>query len=248
MKKAIIISLIVILCMSQSVFAGSTLDEVLNSPEINEEQGFETEGSTPSSRNPVYNENKGFIDGIKNAGDLSADIEGAAIVTDSVKQVVAFIVQILAYSITILLALRVALDIMFISLPFARTMLGNGHQGNAQAGAGGGMVGMGGMSGGMGGGMGGQGNMALSNQQQASSSSKIQWVSNAALNSVEGEKTVGPDGKSVSPFNLYMKDMIIVLILVPVLLTLAVTGALTNIGFIAAQVLVNTLAKIGNML
>ena len=76
----------------------------------------------------------------------------------------------------------------------------------------------------------------------------MQWVSNAALNAVAGENIVGPDGKAVSPFKLYIKDMIVVLILVPILITLAVTGALTSLGFVIAQVVVDGIAKIGSMI
>jgi cytochrome c oxidase assembly factor CtaG len=93
---------------------------------------------------------------------------------------------------------------------------------------------MGGMQNGMmGGGMGMsnmQGNqMAMQNQPARG---RIQWVSNAALNAVATESTVGPDGKANGPFKTYIKDMVVVLVLTPVLLVLALTGVLADLGFV----------------
>ena len=42
--------------------------------------------------------------------------------------------------------------------------------------------------------------------------------------------------------------MIVVLIIVPILITLAVTGALTNLGFTLAQLIVEGISKIGGMI
>ena len=140
--------------------------------------------------------------------------------------------------------------------------MGNGYLGNPQAGAGGIPNSMGMAGGGMGmqsagmnrmggmGGMGMQGNMSpmTSPEQQPNASGRIQLVSNAALNAVAGENTVGADGKAVSPFKLYIKDMIVVLIIVPILITLVVTGALTNLGFTLAQLIVEGISKIGGMI
>jgi len=97
----------------------------------------------------------------------------------------------------------------------------------------GGMAGMhGGMAGMHGGMVGGamQGNqMAMQNQPARG---RIQWVSNAALNAVATESTVGPDGKANGPFKTYIKDMVVVLVLTPVLLVLAFTGVLADLGFV----------------
>ena len=66
---------------------------------------------------------------------------------------------------------------------------------------------------------------------------RIQWVSNAALNAAAAESVVGPDGKAVSPFKAYMKDMTVVLVITPVLLVLAISGALTDLGFLFVYLL-----------
>ena len=218
-----------------------------------------TQGTTSSDQS--------FLDGMSNSTDLSADTVGATAVTAPMKKYVTFVVQVLAYAATSLLALRVVIDLLFIGIPFLRKFLANGYMGNAQAGAGGMPNGMGGGMqggmGGMGGGMGGMGGMGMHNRMggmggmggmqggmggmgmgggqqgmggpqqsgQQQMMGKIQWVSNAALNAIAGETTVGPDGHEVSPFKVYIKDMVVVLILVPVLLTLTITGVLTTLGF-----------------
>ena len=288
MRRTITLILAVLLALSSTeiiALGTDSLDDVLNNVEQQEQvQQEQVENSTGTNNNTdenkvdTYNKNKGFIDGLNKAADVSADVEGVENVTAGAKTAVAFVVQIIAYLITILLALRVVLDLMYIALPFTRTFLGNGYMGNAQAGAGGmpnsmsmggwggmGMGGMGGIGGryggryGMGGmsGMGGMGmgmaggmnaGVGMGAGQQPNVIGRIQWVSNAALNAVAGENIVGPDGKAVSPFKLYIKDMIVVLILVPILITLAVTGALTSLGFVIAQVVVDGIAKIGSMI
>lgn len=106
-----------------------------------------------------------------------------------------------------------------------------------------GMNRMGGM-GAMGGGMGATPGM----NQQGNMLGRVQWVSNAALNAVASESTVGPDGKGNSPFKTYIHDMVIVLIMVPVLLVLAATGALTSLGFMLGNLLCDAIASIGDML
>lgn len=268
MKRFITLIMAIILtlsCMTVVAFGDNSLDDVLNKVEQTEQQVETktdttaiTENKKPS--NGVYDKNKRFINGLNKAADVSAEVEGVSSVTSGAKTAVAFVVQILAYCVTILLALRVVLDLAFITIPFTRTFLGNGYMGNSQAGAGGipNSMGMGGMGmgrryggmGGMGPGMAGgmNGGMGMGAGQQPNVTGRIQWVSNAALNAVAGENVVGPDGKAVSPFKLYVKDMVVVLIIVPILITLAVTGALTSLGFVIAQLIVDGLGKTGNMI
>ena len=272
MRRLITLIMAVILtlsCMTVVAFGDDSLDDVLNKVEQTEQQvetetdrTATTENKEPS--NDVYDKNRSFIDGLNKAADVSAEVEGVSGVTSGAKTAVAFVVQILAYCITILLALRVVLDLVFIALPFTRTFLGNGYMGNSQAGAGGipnsmGMGGMGmgghyggryggmgmGMNPGMAGGM--NAGMGMGAGQQPNVTGRIQWVSNAALNAVAGENVVGPNGKAVSSFELYVKDMVVVLVIVPILITLAVTGALTSLGFVIAQLIVDGLGKICNM-
>lgn len=216
-----------------------------------------------------------FISGLNEASDLTADIEGTKEATEWLRVIASWIVQVVSYGITAFLAVRVVLDLAYISLPFLRGILANGYVGNAQAGAGGipnSMAGgMNGMAGGMNG-MNGMMNRGMMNggygmnrmnsmaggmngmpgganmNDQGSMIGRIQWVSNAALNAVSSESTVGPDGKANSPFKTYIKDMVIVLVTVPVLLILAATGALTSLGFFLGGLLCDVIANIGNMM
>ena len=169
-----------------------------------------------------------------------------------------------------LLAVRVVLDLAYIGLPFTRSFLGNGYSGAAaaqgQPGMGGPGMGMGGPGMGMGGygmnrmGMGGMGGYGMNRMgmggygaggnpnQTGQMMGKIQWVSNAALIAAEQEGQMTPDGKHTGPLKSYMKNMIVVLVLVPVLLVLAATGALTQLGLTIGEILVDTIAMVGDMI
>lgn len=214
-----------------------------------------------------------FIGSLQGATDLTGHQSVVENAKPVMNKVASIIVQLLSYLITIGLTVRVVLDLTYIVLPFTRSFLSNGYMGNAQAGAGGmpnqamgGMGGMGGMSGGMGmggygmrggmgmGGMGGmnrgmaqQGMQGGMNNQNMSRMGEIQWVSNAALNAVAAESGTGPDGKAVSPFKLYIKDMTVIMILTPVLLVLALTGTLTDLGFLLGDVICAGISSIGGM-
>jgi hypothetical protein len=201
-----------------------------------------------------------------------ADVEGVSTVTSGAKTIAAFIVQVLSYCIIAFLAVRVLLDLTYIAIPFTRTFLANGYTGQAQSsgqGTYGNMNGMGmntGMSGGMSGGYGmrrgygmsggmtgmnGSNNIAGQNAMVNRNSGmvgNIQFVSNAALNAVASESTIGPDGKSQSAFKIYSKDMMVTLIIVPVLIILAATGAITQLGLVLGNYIVEGFSKIGGML
>ena len=121
----------------------------------------------------------------------------------------------------------------------------------------GGMGGMGmrsgyGMNRGMGmGGMGGIGGMGMQGQSQMGATpamGRVQWISSAALNAAAAENVLGPDGKSVNPLKKYVGDMVVVLVVTPILLVLAVSGALTSLGFLLGDLLAKAVSNIGNML
>ena len=218
-----------------------------------------------------------YLESIKQATDLSGPSAGAERVNNGITKVASFIVQILAYFITAFLVVRVVLDLTYICIPFTRSFLANGYGGNAQAGGGGmGMqqpgMGMGGMGmnsgmgmGGMGMGMGmggmrggygmnrmGMGGMGMGGMQGSAPGAnpamgRVQWISTAALNAVAAESVVGQDGKPVSPLGSYAKDMVVVLVITPILLTLAITGVLTDLGFLLGQLITNAVAGIGTM-
>lgn len=117
--------------------------------------------------------------------------------------------------------------------------MGMGMRGGYGMGRMGGM-GMGGMQGGM---MGQQGQMGASPAM-----GRIQWVSSAALNAVAAESMPGPDGTPQSAFKVYTKEMIVVLVITPILLTLAITGVLTNLGFLIGDVIAKGITSIGGMI
>lgn len=240
-----------LVCLSVNVFAtdepAPTLDEVISGSQDDQSGG-------------------NMVSELEGAADMSDPAVGIESVTSGIKEVASYVIQILSYAVIILLVLRVVLDITYIGLPFVRSFLANGYQGNAQAGAGGapnsamtgGMPGFGGIAGMHGAGSMGMGGMQGMNQMNSmnqsvvsnntSNGSKVQLVSNAAMNAVAAESSIGPDGKAVSPFKMYVKDMIVVLILVPVLLTLAITGALTDLGFFIGSLLVELIEGIGSMI
>lgn len=274
-----------IFSMSTLAFAaeeGTSLDDVINNNSQQTQIETKTSGTTSDGDKQISDreqKNQNFIAGINKAADLSGQVDGVEEATSGLRFVAAWVVQVLAYGLTVLLAVRVMLDLTYIGLPFTRSFLANGYAGNAQAGAGGmpnsmqggpgmGMGGMGGMGMGggyggryggmggmgmggmgMGGGMGMQGGMQPANMNQGNNiAGRIQWVSNAALNAVAGESTVDPSGKPVGPFKRYMKDMVVVLVMVPILITLAVTGTLTSLGFLIGDLLVDAISGIGDML
>ena len=121
--------------------------------------------------------------------------------------------------------------------------MGGGY--GMRGGMGMGMNRMGGMSGGMGGMQ--QGMQGGMNNQNMSRMGETQWVSNAALNAVAAESQPGPDGKAVSPFKLYIKDMTVIMVLTPILLALALTGTLTDLGFLLGDVICAGINSIGGM-
>jgi hypothetical protein len=257
------------LTMTSMTANADSLDDVISGNGDSTVQEYDTSGESGGSNNgedllggaigdingDTDNEN---VNRMKDATKLDGHDPNADKVNQGLKKVISFIVQILSYAATLLLVLRVLLDIIYISIPFSRAILANGYAGSAQAAGQNGMQGgMGGMSGGMGMGgmnrMGGmQGGMGMGQPQgQAGASSalgRIQWVSTAALNAAEAEKTVGPDGKAINPLKLYAKDMTIILVLAPLLLVLAVTGVLTRLGILIGTALANFIDGIGNMI
>lgn len=221
--------------------------------------------------------NAQIINEIKSANNLDGTSSGASKINLGIKKVASFIVQVISYFITAFLVVRILLDICYIVLPFTRKWLANGYMGNVQAGVGmadgagmgmNGMNGMGGMGmrGGMGmngmgmGGMGmgrgmgmrgGMNGMGMSGQGMQGANplpGRIQWVSTAALNAVAAESCGGVDGVPDSPLKVYVKDMVPVLILTPILLVLAITGALQNLGFLIGDLLANAISQAGGML
>ena len=289
MKKVLltVLTSVMLLTLPVTTVHASSLDDVVNGTtqesnettvgQSNESNSNTSTGSSQSSSS--YTSADEYIENTKNAADLTAvDTAGADKVNDGIRTVAAFIVRILSYFLTAFLVVRVILDLVYIALPFTRSILSNGYAGNPAAGgsgigmqqpgmggmgmgAGMGGMGMGGM-GGMGGygmrggygmnrmGMGGMGGMGMQQGQMGASPAmgRVQWVSSAALNAVAAEQMPGPDGKPQSALKAYAKDMMVVLIITPILLTLAITGVLTNLGFLIGDVIAKGITSISGML
>lgn len=216
-----------------------------------------------------------IIEDLGKAADMSEVSPAVAKTASGLHKAVSFVVQLICYALTVGLSLRCALDLLYIGVPIFRSFLANGHVGNPQAGAGGmpgqgmmggfggfgyglgtgfgtGFGGYGGYGGygryglgGYGGMYGGLGAMGQGQPGMPGLLGKIQFVSNAALNAVAAETTLGPDGKPVSPLKVYAKDMIVILIAVPILITLAVTGVLTQFGFMIGDIVTGAISSIG---
>lgn len=277
MKKVLLTLLtsIMLLTLPVTTVYASSLDDVVSetSPESSSSSSSDS-SSVSSSKSKIPMTADEYIANTKDAADLTnVDTKGASKVNEGIKTVAAFIVKILSYFLTAFLVVRVLLDLVYIALPFTRSMLSNGYAGNAAAG-GAGMGGMGGMGspmGGMGGmgmggmgmgmrggygmnrmGMGGMGmggaGMGGSQMGASPAMGRVQLVSTAALNSVASENMPGPDGRPQSALKAYAKDMAVTLVITPVLLVLAITGVLSNLGFLLGDVIARGIASIGNMI
>lgn len=281
MKKVLLTLLtsIMLLTLPVTTVYASSLDDVVSetSPESSSSSSSDSSSdssSVSSSKSKIPMTADEYIANTKDAADLTnVDTKGASKVNEGIKTVAAFIVKILSYFLTAFLVVRVLLDLVYIALPFTRSMLSNGYAGNAAAG-GSGMGGMGGMGspmGGMGGmgmggmgmgmrggygmnrmGMGGMGmggaGMGGSQMGASPAMGRVQLVSTAALNSVASENMPGPDGRPQSALKAYAKDMAVTLVITPVLLVLAITGVLSNLGFLLGDVIARGIASIGNMI
>lgn len=151
---------------------------------------------------------------------------------------------------------------------------GNTQQANIGVGAGGFQPGGGTMPGGLGyggyGGFGGGGmfsrfgggfrrpfggdpyntgmNQGIMGNNLQNAQGRIQLVSNAALNAVVIGGVSDMEGDRVNPIKTYAKDMFQVLIIVPLLLTLAVTGVLPQVGFVIGDYIVEGIKSFGGSL
>lgn len=290
MKKVLltVLTSVMLLTLPVTTVHASSLDDVVNSTTQESNEATVGQNNEPSSNTSTsssqssssYTSADEYIENTKNAADLTTvDTAGADKVNDGIRTVAAFIVRILSYFLTAFLVVRVILDLVYIALPFTRSILSNGYAGNPAAGGSGmgmqqpgmGGMGMGAGIGGMGmGGMGmggygmrggygmnrmgmggmGMGGMGMQQGQMGASPAmgRVQWISSAALNAVAAEQMPGPDGKPQSALKAYAKDMMVVLIITPVLLTLAITGVLTNLGFLIGDVIAKGITSIGGMI
>lgn len=195
-----------------------TLDEV-----INQNQQAETSSINGSTSISGYVSSDDYINSLKGATSLTeerSDIVDK--VNSATNRAVSIVVQILAYAIVAGLTLRVLIDLAYIAIPFMRKALSS-EAGQAQQ---------------------MQGNMYTQQQQgnmQQGNKTKIQWISNAAMMAVASEQN------GMNPYKVYVKDMVIILVVTPLLLILTVTGVLTNLGFLLGDVIIKAIGSFGSL-
>ncbi|MBD5508849.1 MAG: hypothetical protein HDR05_12600 [Lachnospiraceae bacterium] len=197
--------------------------------------------------------NSDYIEYMKDATNLSEPSQAASKINDFTSKIASFIINVVAYFITAFLAVRVLMNLCYVAIPFTRSILSNGYQGNAQAngnpmgqqnGVGGaGQLGM--NNGGM------YNNMNMQGQGQGQvtpASGRMQLISSEALNAVAAEAVMNPNGKPNSAIKVYAKSTVNILVLTSLLIVLAISGALTNLGFLLGEIISRGISSIGNML
>ena len=255
-----------------------SLDEVITEQQTQADQADQpgqpsqdtnSTNTTSTTNTPDTLYNKSFIQGLNEAADLSPEVEGTSKIIAPLRYGVAFVVQVLAFIIITGMALSVVLDLTYLAVTPLRSVLSNGYSGSAlpagqQASVQPGGFQPGGFpslynfkqgpTSGFGppqtqAGLPGAMNPGQPGQPNNGPGGRIQLVSKAALDAAANEGTIDPNtSKTRGLISLYMKGMGLKLILIPVLLILVVTGSLTNLGFVVADVLVAVIRLLGEML
>lgn len=274
-KRLILVAIIgSIMSLSTTYAYADTLDEIINQQEVDYSSKGDKNGSTKKeTSNSNSNKDKGNlgdgaylndsqIDSVRDAANLSESSPQAVKINNAIKKGSSLAVQVMSYFIVALLIVRILLDIGYIALPFIRPLLNKGYNGQQQGAMGQtGMMGTqnpfgGGFSGGFGNspfsqrGYGMSGMNGLAGQQAGVQTAigKSPLVSMSAVKAVDSEAQLGPDGKTVSPLRMYAKDMVVVLVLVPLFIILAMTGALQNLGFLLGEVIARAIGGLSGMI
>lgn len=206
----------------------------------------------PTQSGGSYGEVEDIANALGANNYLDVQSKEAVEAANTVNRWVTPFIQLMVYAITVLTVIRVLIDLLYVVFPPCRHILANGRIGNA---ASQGPANLGASGGGGFGGFGGMNNYglaqansmnnaAINNAQAAGASTQIQWVSQAALNAVASESSVGPDGKANRAIKAYWKDMSVLLVLTPILLVLAVTGILGKLGIFIANIIVGLIETI----
>ena len=171
-----------------------------------------------------------YINGLQQIDLTQTPDSQAAQIVNGVNSMIyktqSFIVQIIAYALTVMLTLRTLFDLMYIAIPFSRSPIDriSGIQGGS-------MNGMGTMGGQSFGGQSGQFNQPPA---ATSGATKVQLISDEARAAIQ----------SPHVFRTYAKSMTVTLIATTVMLVLALTGALTDLGFLIGKALTVALGKV----
>lgn len=255
LRKTAILSLIVILAINlTTVQNAATLEEALNQQEettqtqqtSNEDsriidnniENNVSNDSLPDTNNQsdkiINNETsnqqgQSYINGLQQIDLTQTPDSQAAQIVNGVNSMIyktqSFIVQIIAYALTIMLTLRTLFDLTYIAIPFSRSLIDS----------------ISGVQGGNMGNMGGQsfgGQSAQFNQPPATSgatpATRVQLISDEARAAIQSPRV----------FRTYAKSVTVTLIATTVMLVLALTGALTDLGFVIGKALAAALGKI----
>lgn len=269
LKRSAILSLIVILAINlTTVQNAATLEEALATGGKQQEETTQTQQtlnedisnedsiidnsideSLPDTNNQsgqiINNETsnqqgQSYINGLQQIDLTQTPDSQAAQIVNGVNSMIyktqSFIVQIIAYALTIMLTLRTLFDLTYIAIPFSRSPID--RISGTQAGQPGGNMGqnMGNMGGQSFGGQSGQFNQppAAATGASASGATRVQLISDEARAAIQSPRV----------FRTYAKSMAVTLIATTVMLVLALTGALTDLGFIIGKALTAALGKV----
>lgn len=275
--KSIFLTAFILFIMSiniVNVFAATpTLQELLNNKQQTITKDTSKENNSQVNENTGNNNvnEKTKIDsqGVKGNG-LFKDLGNLSVYTESnpesskvgqaMSKGAGFLINILLAVLTIGLVFRIIFDLLYICLPFARSFLSNGYVSSIKSNNNSNM-GLSGMPFLLGRNMMNQGNNCPANNNNMINNEfnemarqnalrvhgkKIQWISNKALDSVVLESMENDENSTA--LRIYMKNMIVVLVLTPILIALAVTGVLTKAGFALGSIIVSLINGFGGMM
>ena len=244
--------------VSNTALAAQSLDEITST--VTETTVAETGASTSTSsssgsvtdtqinRGEIKQNANNTINNLMDATRLDTNSEAANKFGKSARPFLATVGQILAHIITFGMSLVILIDLVYISIPPFRGLLGPaGAQGGATSGIGGMNNGMSGgaLGGGLGGGYGrpgyGIGGMNSGMGQQAQSSMPT-LVSTAAIMAANQPNTF-------QGIKAYFHDVIVRTTITAVLIVLTLTGVLPQLGFKIGLMLNNFISSgIGGMI
>lgn len=212
--------------LHRQAMEAQSIEQVTNDAGLSNGDGLGME-----SNSGIENKASGdYFSSIADAAKLNHVSEDVSSVGASMNTWGAKLMQFIGYILSIGLGLATAIDLCFIAIPPLRAILANGYTGSDKPldvlpevkGLSPMKMGKAGV------------NPLMQNPSQTGQ--RTQWVSYAALNAV----TTASGGES--PFKVYLKQRLGVILFVPVLFTLAATGVLSKLGFILG----NSLALWGN--
>ena len=220
-------------------YAAKSLDEITSNTSAVTETvagGQSKQGSLPE-----FTPDAKGNDVTRQLGDsinLTADTGAISYANKTLGGVIGKLVQLISFIIIFLIPVMTVLDVLYLVSPERLGSLLSGGKTASAQGNGGGMGGFGGNSsfGGMGGfggnsGFGGNGGMGMGGSSMGSGQQGGHcWVSNDALEALSVGK-----GK----YGYYFKAKVKELLIVPILITLNLTGIMPKIGFALGSILVS---------